>query len=281
MFKNAACLISVLMSFSSFLFGFDKDRLGEHLKKALNEDERIVIKVGEPKESDLGDLLEVPITRGSGAQAQEQTVYITKDETKYFCGVVFDLTVDPDQERADKINVSDSYSKGKRSAPVTLVEFSDLQCGYCRKAHLALEKELYKEYSKKEVRLVFKHFPLGGHKWAEPAAVAAQCAGEQGEDKFWGMIDLVFENSSSINPANGRKKTLFYGRELGLNTVRLKKCMDGKEALGKVNKDKSEGLSVGVRSTPTFFVNGRMLRGFRDFKPFKPLIDRKLKDAKK
>jgi len=269
------------MGVSTFLYALDKKHLGDHIKKALNEDERITIKVGEPKKSDFGDLLEVPITRGSGAQAQEQTIYITKDEKKYFYGVVFDLTVDPDQERADKINVSNSYSKGKRSAPVTLVEFSDLQCGYCRKAHFALEKELYKEYSKKKVRLVFKHFPLGGHKWAEPAAVAAQCAGEQGEDKFWGMIELIFKNSSSINPGNVRKKTLSYAGKLGLNTGRLRKCMDGEEALKKVNKDKSEGLSVGVRSTPTFFVNGRMIRGFRNFKNFKPLIDRKLKDAKK
>src|SRR5207245_1403680 len=110
-----------------------------------------------------------------------------------------DLTQSPDAEHLKLISEATGHSKGSKSAPVTVVEYSDLECAYCKKAHEAIDSQLYKTYTKDQVRLVFKHFPLTLHPWAEQAAVATECAAKQREDSFWGMQGLIFKNAETIS----------------------------------------------------------------------------------
>ena len=276
MIKNAL-LFTVSFLCASSIVALDEEAFKNHLRASLNESGETKIILGEKEASPIPGYYSFTVTLRSNRGSLEQKVFMSEDETKYIMGTVFDLTIDPIAERLKKMDLKNVFSKGSDKAPVTIVEYSDLQCGFCRKAHEALEENLYKEYSEDEVRIIFKHFPLRFHKWAEPGAVATVCAGEQKEPLFWEMIDKFFQNSKEITPENVQEKSLAFAKELDLNEKKFQRCLEKGKALERVQKEKAEGASIGVRSTPTFFVNGWLQRGFRDFESFKPLIDEKLK----
>lgn len=164
---------------------------------------------------------------------------------------------------------SDDPVKGNPEAKVTIVEFSDFQCPYCGRVEPTLKRIL--ETYKDQVKLVYKNYPLSSHENAEPAALAALCAKEQG--KFWEYHDLLFENQESLKAADLKK----YAADLGLDTNTFNSCFDGKKYKNQVQADLSEGNRVGVRGTPAFFINGRLLSGAQPFENFKMIIDEELK----
>lgn len=149
---------------------------------------------------------------------------------------------------------ADDPSVGPKNAKVVVVEFSDFQCPYCRESYLVI-KELIKNYQDR-VLFVYRDFPLTDiHPQAVPAALAADCAHEQG--KFWQMHDLIFANQDKINEANLSS----WAVQIGLNTLQFSSCMGSNKYLPEIEADLQEGFSFGVEATPTFFINGRILRG--------------------
>ena len=146
-------------------------------------------------------------------------------------------------------------TKGDANAPLTLVEFADFQCPFCGEVDPVLDAVLA-DYDGK-VKFVFKHFPLLSiHKNALPAAIAAEAAGMQ--DKFWEMKSILFERQqewSSLPSAD--KKFEEYAKEIGLDVEKFKVDMKNDELSKKIDEQRGEGISVGVTSTPTFFVNGK------------------------
>jgi protein-disulfide isomerase len=143
---------------------------------------------------------------------------------------------------------------GNADAPVTIVEFSDYQCPYCKSAATVLNDTVRKYPGK--VRLVYKHYPLQSiHKEAAKAAEAASCANEQG--KFWEMSDRLFANPQSLQTATLKA----YARDLGLNAGAFDKCLDDGKHAATWQKHVGEGNLFGVSGTPTVFVNGRVLVG--------------------
>ncbi len=272
--KIFSLTFAALVLFAGISHAFNKDKFVIHFKKAFNLDSKIPVTVGDPTPSPFGGLLTFPVSVGG----QNQTVYLTKDEKQYFWGSVYDLSVDPDVERASKINLQNAHSKGPKTAPITIVEFSDLQCPNCKLAHAAVDEKLYKDFSKDQIRVFFKHFPLGMHEWAEPAAVATECAAAQkGDDAFWPMIDLIYQSTDTTLP-NVREKVIKYASELKLDKKKFKACLDDPKILEKVQADKKEGMSVGVNATPSFFVNGRLIRGNR-YEDVKSVITEKLAET--
>jgi protein-disulfide isomerase len=158
-------------------------------------------------------------------------------------------------------------SKGSEGAPVTIVEFSDFQCPYCKQATPAVE-QILKEY-KSEVRIVFKHLPLPNHPLAFKAAEAAVCADEQG--RFWPYHDRLF--GSTDLSAEGLKKSAV---ELGLDAGRFNACLGSEAARAVVLSNLQEARRLGIQGTPTFIVNGRVLRGLVSVETFKKVIDQEL-----
>jgi len=142
-----------------------------------------------------------------------------------------------------------SGSRGAVSAPVTLVEYSDFECGYCRSAQAVL-KELLAE-NPATVRLVFKHFPLASHVNARPAALAAESARQQG--KFWEMHDRLFADPPRLDARSLRE----HARSIGLDLMRFEKAMASADTAAAVDRDIAEGNRNAVAGTPAFFVNGR------------------------
>jgi protein-disulfide isomerase len=140
---------------------------------------------------------------------------------------------------------------GPDHAPVTIVEYGDMECPNCRQAAPAV-RLLLSTFANK-VRVAFRHFPLEGvHPHAELAAEAAECAGEQG--KFWEMTDLLLDNQSHLKLQHLKA----YAGRLGLDIARFTAQLDDHVYLQRVREHLQSGRDSGVHATPTFFVNGRL-----------------------
>ncbi len=164
-------------------------------------------------------------------------------------------------------------SQGTDTAAVTIVEFSDYQCGFCAKAESTVHKVL-EEYGDR-VRLVYRDYPLPNHTEAPKASEAAHCAGKQ--NKFWEMHDLLFQNQRTL----GIDALKGYAATLDLNPEKFVACLDSGEMKPVVVASLQEGEKVGVNGTPAFFVNGRLLSGAQPFERFKEVIDHELAQAGK
>lgn len=175
---------------------------------------------------------------------------------------------------APEVIVSDlGPSKGAKNAAVTIIEFSDFQCQYCREVTGTIKQVL--QNNPNNVRLVFKHMPLSSHSQAFKAAQAAFCAGQQG--KFWEYHDLLFGRTYDLSlPALNK-----YASELGLKSEEFKACLDSPASREAVMRDIYEATKSGVTGTPTFFINGRALRGAGSVEYFQAAIERELKKGPK
>ena len=170
-----------------------------------------------------------------------------------------------------EISIGDSPVLGDKSAPVTIVEYSDFQCPYCAKGS-TLVHDLKKKYGKK-INVVFKNFPLDFHRQAKTAAVAGLCANEQNTDYFWKLHDHMFENQNKLKPEEIEAAA---SKISGLDSSRFSKCLKDKKYLAQVENDINSGKDVGVKSTPTFFVNGKIINGAQPIEVFSELIDKEL-----
>ncbi|NDD91301.1 DsbA family protein [bacterium] len=159
---------------------------------------------------------------------------------------------------------------GKKGAKVTIVEFSDFQCPFCARGAETVH-QIAKKYGSK-VSIGFRHFPLPMHKEARPASEASMCVNEQGSDKFWKFHDKVFQNQQNLDDASLEKMA----KESGANVAKFKECYTAKKYAKAVQDDMEYGEKVGVRSTPTFFVNGQMVNGAVPLEQFSEIIDEEL-----
>src|SRR6266581_1259739 len=153
-----------------------------------------------------------------------------------------------------KTNTAPAHIRGNPDAPVTLEEFGDFQCPPCGKFSEFVE-ELLKEYNPR-LRLVFRNFPLSGHEHAREAALAAEAAGLQG--KFWEMNDTLYREQETWTKApNVRELFESYAGTIGLDVDQFKKDMDGDKARERVDSDRALADFLGVKATPTLFINNR------------------------
>ena len=202
-------------------------------------------------------LLLLPFPAAAPVRADDQT--ITREQADTLIREIRELRQAIDRLRAprgaerppdEKVRIPLNAPKvlGRADAPVTLVEFTDLECPFCRSFHVATFDKLKQAYiDSGKVRFVTFDFPLDIHPNARSAAMAVRCAGEQ--NKFWEMRHLV-----TINTALGRETYVSLGKSLGLDTARLEQCIDADRYRDDIDRDMAEGLKVGVNGTPTFFV---------------------------
>lgn len=173
------------------------------------------------------------------------------------------------QFRRYDIPIENSYALGPADAPITIVEFSDYQCPYCRRWHDEVYKPLLAAYPDK-IKFVYKHFPLDSiHPEAIPAAEAAMCAGEQ--DAFWQFHEKLFSSSSL-----GNQIYIQYAQDLGLDLKTFESCVSDRKYQQAVATDTNFAVDLGIRSTPTFFINGLAIVGAQPLDVFKQVIDKEL-----
>ncbi len=157
---------------------------------------------------------------------------------------------------------------GPDDAPVTIVEFSDFECPYCKRVLPTINK--IKDQYPDKVRLVFRQYPLDMHKNARKAAEASLCANDQGE--FWNMHDLLFEEQRDLEVDDLKS----YADKLELDRGTFDECLDSDRYADQVTRDIREGAIAGVTGTPAMFVNGRLVSGAVPFKTVADLIDDEL-----
>ncbi len=166
------------------------------------------------------------------------------------------------------VNSSGHPALGAKDAPVTIVEFTDFQCPFCKRTEDTL-KQLRAKYGDK-IRLVHMDFPLPFHSHALDAAKAARCANEQG--KFWQFRDALFADQSKLAPADLKATA----KTLGLNTGQFDACFDKAKYDSQIKSDQAAGEKVGVDGTPAFFIDGRPVTGAQPIPKFEEIIDDEL-----
>jgi len=230
------------------------------LREATKIPAQTELKVGAFDKTPYPEFLKSVITANDGKKSQSGDVFITKDRrTGIVQGVILPFR---DDVVRSMINTKDMPSQGPANAPVTVVEYADLQCPTCAQLQEFLEKQLLPKYRDK-VRVIFKEFPIPGHDWSPTAAVANECAYEINPSAFSAYRTVIFANQTSINASNVRERLLSLGDQAGVDAVKLATCIDSKASEPRVDAGRQEGNDLSVNRTPTSFVNGRVIVGLQ------------------
>jgi protein-disulfide isomerase len=147
-------------------------------------------------------------------------------------------------------------ARGPANAPVTIVEFSDLQCPSCKAAQPVIDRLLT---DVPNARFVFENFPLDMHPWAMKGATYADCIGRENNDAFWKFVHTVYDNQEKITTQNADAQLKTYAGEAGANAQTVAACAAQPATAARVRESLELGKSVGVAGTPTLFVNGRKI----------------------
>ena len=182
-----------------------------------------------------------------------------------------------------KVATKDSPALGDPDAPITLVEFTDYQCPFCRKFYINTLSKIKEQYIiPGKVRLVLRDLPLGFHAKARPAAKAAHCAREQG--KFWEMHDALFEGGGKLNSED----FTHFAEQIGVDDFPFQECMASSRHDQAIDRDIADAGKASIRGTPGFVlgkttedeIQGSLISGAQSFSSFKSQIDRLLAKLK-
>lgn len=214
--------------------------------------------------STVADLKE-SITQFLTRNRDQQNIAILVNELKA-SGPPVKVSLDP--PRTEVTIAEHDPSKGPKDAPITIIEFSEYQCPFCARVTPTL-KALEQKYAGK-IRIVYKDFPLQNHAQAPKAAEAAHCAGDQG--KYWELHDRMFANQQQLQVPQLKQSA----GALGLDQAAFDKCLDSGKYAAIVQEDVEYGGKMGVSSTPTLYINGRLVSGAQPPAVFESIIDEEL-----
>lgn len=228
---------------------------------------------------DASGLRTVKVTLAKGAQHQEGTYYITADGREIIQGEKSELSGDPWASNRAKIDLRGAPAIGPADAPVTIVEYSDLECPYCKEEATALANLMAQEPGK--VRLVFKYFPLVEiHPWSMQAAQAAVCVTQQHPVQFWNFEKAVFAAQDQIDQAGAAAapaRLRDFALESGASAAAYDACYASPSTHATVEASIANGKSLGAASTPTLFINGRLIPGALQDAQLRMLVDHEAK----
>ncbi len=198
---------------------------------------------------------------------------VSRDGRYLIQGELADLTVDPYAAAMAQIALDGAPRRGDPRAPVTIVAYVDFQCPFSARAMHTLQRFVLPAYGER-VQLVVKDFPLANaHPWAEAAARAAACAMRQTEAGYWTVAERFFRLQEELEGDDIRDTARAALRGLDIDQAAFLRCFDEETLLPEVQADVEEGRRLGLRSTPTFFINGRKLEGARPFEELQAAID--------
>jgi len=234
-----------------------EETVNAFLHQWFGYDSSLSWKVASVKPSEIEGLSEVNVVL-SGPQGQQPLkLYVTPDGKHAVNGEVMPFGAHPFAANQKELERGvTGPSRGPADAPVTVVDFSDLQCPHCKDAHPLLEKLIAED---KNVRVVFQSFPLPMHDWAAKAAAYADCVNRSSADAFWKFIASVYGAQTDITAANADEKLTAFADTAGVKGADIAACAAKPETVSHVEKSVALGKALDVNSTPTLFVNGRKL----------------------
>lgn len=266
----------LVMTSASMALAQSEDALIKYFRKKNNLPPTATVTVAGLKDSTNFKGSKEGTLNIAGPQGNKAVTFVASPDLKYVVvGEVLDTSVDPAKAVMAKIKLDGEPFKGAKDAKVTIVEYSEFQCPFCKRGFDTIENQVLKTYEGK-VKFYFKHFPLPFHPWAMPASIAAECAQVQKPEAYWKLYESYFNHQAEINPQNVKEKAVEYLKDTGIDMAKFNTCYDGKETAAKVNAEHDEGAALGVTGTPAFFINGRMLVGAQPFEQFKNVIDDEL-----
>jgi protein-disulfide isomerase len=172
------------------------------------------------------------------------------------------------QPPVEQVALDNAPVRGPQDAPVTIIEFGDFQCPYCRQEEPALKKLQSNFHGK--IKLAFKDFPLPMHQYAEKAAEAGRCAAVQG--KFWQFHDAAYATSDDLTVS--RLKQI--AKSLDLDTASFDKCLDSGEEAATIQKEIAQGRALGLSGTPSFFINDHFISGALPYNELSSVVEQEL-----
>lgn len=227
------------------------------MRQMFGYDSALSWKISDIKPSAAEGLAEVDIVIVTPQGTQPNRFYVTEDGGHAVAGEILPFGSKPFAAAEQKLKQNlTGPAKGPATAPVTIVEFSDLQCPHCKAVQPTIERLLAED---KNVRLVFQHFPIPGHEWAEKGAEYADCIAQSSNDAVWKFLESVYNAQTEITASNADEKFTAYADQAGVKGSEIAACSAKAETAGRVQKSVLLGRSVNVNATPTLFINGRKI----------------------
>ncbi len=237
-----------------------EDTVNSFLHEMFGYDSSLSYKVGSIKPAAAAGVAEVTVVLSSAQGQSANKLYITADGKHALVGEMIPFGAHP--FAADNKRLRESAkgpTRGPVDAPVTLVEFSDLQCPHCKEAQPKLDKFMS---TAKNVRLVYQNYPLPMHDWAAKAAAYGDCVARSSNDAFWKFEEGTFDAQSDITAANADEKLTAIATAAGVKGADIATCAAKPETAAHVDASVGLGMELGVNSTPTIFINGREVTSF-------------------
>ena len=234
-----------------------EDTVNSFMQQTLGYDSAVTWKVSSIKPSAAEGLSEVTVVLTSPKGQSATTFYVTADGKHAVAGEIMPFGAKPYTPAQDALMKGiNGVSKGPDKAPVTIVEFSDLQCPHCKDAQPVIDKLLAAEPN---ARFVFQNYPLPMHNWAAKAAGYADCVGRSSKDAFWKFVQGTFDEQANITESNADEKLTAIADSSGVKGADMAACANKPDTRARVEKSVQLGTDVGVTGTPTLFINGRKI----------------------
>jgi len=254
-----------------------EDEISGFLHETFGYNPQLTWKIVDVKPAEAKGLTQVDVQISSPEGQGAQRFFVTEDGKHAVVGDIIPFGKHPFQAaRLTLEKKANGPARGPANAPVTIVEFSDLQCPHCKEANPTIERLLKEE---PDVRFVSQNFPLPSHNWAEKAAEYADCVGRASNDAYWKFVDGVFTAQEQITADNADDRLKGIADSAGVNGADIAACAAKPETQSRVEASVQLGKDLGVNSTPTLFVNGRPVGvASNNYDALKELVDFAAKD---
>jgi protein-disulfide isomerase len=225
------------------------------MQQTFGYESQVSWKIASIKPAPVPGLAQVDVIIASPQGQQGSRFFVTADGEHAVLGEIIPFGAKPfDPARKTLEKGITGPSRGPKDAPVTIVEFGDLQCPACKAAQPAIEGLVAAEPN---ARFVFQNFPLDMHNWAAKGAAYADCVGQASNDAFWKFVAKTYETQSDITAANADEKLTAIADGAGVKGSDIAACANTPVTKAHVDASLALGKEVNVTGTPTLFINGR------------------------
>jgi protein-disulfide isomerase len=232
-----------------------EDTVNAFMQQTIGYDSSVTWKISAIKPSVAEGLSEVDVIMTNPKGQSLSTFYVTPDGKHALAGEIMPFGAKPYASANEALLKGiNGPARGPEKAPVTIVEFSDLQCPHCKDAQPVIDKLLAAEPN---ARFVFQNYPLPMHNWAAKAAAYADCVGRASNDAFWKFVQGTFDQQTNITESNADEKLTAIADTAGVKGADVAACASKPETRARIDKSVALGTAVGVTGTPTVYINGR------------------------
>jgi protein-disulfide isomerase len=227
------------------------------MQQTFGYESQVTWKISSIKPAPVPGLAQVDVVLATPQGQQISRFYVTADGEHAVVGEIIPFGAKPfDAAKKTLEKGMTGPSRGPKDAPVTIVEFGDLQCPACKAAQPAIEALVASEPN---ARFVFQNFPLEMHNWAAKGAAYADCVGHASNEAFWKFVAKTYETQSDITAANADEKLTALAEGAGVKGADIAVCASTPVTQAHVEASLALGKAVNVTGTPTLFINGRSI----------------------